>query len=62
MHAGKALIVAAGIALGGTLLAFQLPFHEYPGVEYRVGDIGLPPDYQERTEWAFARLMYPPAP
>jgi len=62
MHAGKALIVAAGIALGGTLLAFQLPFREYPGVEYRVGDIGLPPDYQERTEWAFARLMYPPAP
>ncbi len=22
----------------------------------------LPPDYQEKTEWAFARLMYPSAP
>ena len=39
-----------------------MPFREYPGVEYRVGDIQLPPDWQEKTEWAFARLMYPPAP
>jgi uncharacterized protein DUF4159 len=36
------------------------PFREYPGVEYSVGDIPLPPDWQEKTEWAFARLMYPP--
>lgn len=35
-------------------------FREYPGVEYSVGDIPLPPDWQEKTEWAFARLMYPP--
>jgi hypothetical protein len=44
------------------LLAFQRPFREFPGVEYRLGDIPLPTDYQEKTEWAFARLMYPPAP
>jgi hypothetical protein len=36
------------------------PFREYPGIEYTVGSIPLPPDYQEKTEWAFARLMYPP--
>ena len=54
--------VAVCFVIAGSLLAFQRPFREFPGVEYRVGDIPLPPDYQEKTEWAFARLMYPPAP
>ena len=36
------------------------PFREYPGIEYRLGSIPLPPDYRDKTEWAFARLMYPP--
>src|SRR5438309_12104865 len=36
------------------------PFRELPGVEYRIGTIPLPPDYQAKTEWAFARLMFPP--
>lgn len=36
------------------------PFREYSGVEYSIGEIPLPPDFQEKTEWAFARLMYPP--
>ncbi|HEY2012934.1 MAG TPA: DUF4159 domain-containing protein [Bryobacteraceae bacterium] len=62
MTFGKAIWVAMSVAFAGTLVAFQLPFREFPGVEYRVGDIPLPPDYQEKTEWAFARLMYPPAP
>ncbi|MES1262331.1 MAG: DUF4159 domain-containing protein [Acidobacteriota bacterium] len=35
------------------------PFRQYPGREYE--DFPLPPDYQEKTEWQFARLMYPPA-
>jgi uncharacterized protein DUF4159 len=48
--------------LAGLLCASQMPFREYNGVEYRVGDIQLPPDYQEKTEWAFARLMYPAIP
>src|SRR5215831_19473253 len=48
--------VAAGL-IGG-LFAFQLPFREYPGREYE--DFPLPNDFQEKTEWAFARLMYPP--
>jgi hypothetical protein len=48
-----------GAILAGMLGASHMPFREYNGVEYRVGDIGLPPDYMEKTEWAFARLMYP---
>jgi Domain of unknown function (DUF4159) len=53
--------LAGCAALIGTALAFQRPFREFPGVEYRIGEIPLPPDYQEKTEWTFARLMYPPA-
>jgi hypothetical protein len=53
----------AGAVLVGSLFAFQLPrFREYPGVEYQIGQIQLPPDYREQTEWTFARLMYPQAP
>jgi len=53
----------AGFAVGlGTLCAFQRPFREFPGIEYRLGEIQLPLDYQEKTEWTFARLMYPLAP
>jgi len=53
-----------GIGLSAlTLLwAIDQPFREYNGVEYRAGDIPLPPDWQEKTEFAFARLMYPPSP
>jgi hypothetical protein len=40
------------------LYAFQRPFHQFPGVEYR--QFELTPDWQEKTEWAFARLMFPP--
>ena len=47
-------------ALIGTLFAFQHPFREFPGVEYRLGEIPLPPDYKVPAEWTFARLMYPP--
>jgi hypothetical protein len=58
----KALGLGTSVALLGTLSAFQLPFREYPGVEYQLGSIPLPQDWNEKTEWAFARLMYPPAP
>src|SRR5271165_6784522 len=46
------------IAFLGTLYALQEPFREYPGIEYN--NFPLPSDYQEKTEWTFARLMYPP--
>ena len=52
---------AAGvIAVLGSALAFQRPFREYPGMEYNT--FPLPADWQERAEFTFARLMYPPAP
>jgi Domain of unknown function (DUF4159) len=50
-----ALLVGMTVAL--TMLA-QRPFREYPGVEYE--NFPIPPDFQEKTEWVFARLMYPP--
>jgi hypothetical protein len=49
--------LAGGLALAGALYAFQRPFRQYPGIEYST--FALPPDWQEKTEWAFARLMYP---
>jgi Domain of unknown function (DUF4159) len=54
-------VISALVCLGG-IFAFQRPFRELPGIEYRLGDIPLPPDYHEKTEWAFARLMFPPGP
>jgi hypothetical protein len=63
---GRSALLLSGCALAflGTAYALDrslpLPFREYPGIEYRLGSIPLPPDYQEKTEWAFARLMYPP--
>ena len=38
------------------------PFREYPGDEYHTGQISLPPDFEEKTEMVFARLMYPSIP
>jgi hypothetical protein len=50
--------VVSGLTFLGVLYAVQRPFRQYAGVEYRVFE--LPTDWQEKTEWAFARLMYPP--
>lgn len=47
------LIVVAVFAAWG----FQKPFREYPGQEYN--DFPIPKDYQDKTEFVFARLMYP---
>ena len=52
-------VAALGLAFLGATYA-QKPFREYPGVEYN--DYPIPPDWAEKTEWAFARLMYPPMP
>jgi hypothetical protein len=57
---GAAWLLTGGLALLGSLYAFQLPFREYPAIEYN--NFPLPPDAQEKAEWVFARLMYPPAP
>ena len=60
---GKALRrIGCGLCCLGLVYAFQRPFREMGGIEYRMGAIPLPPDYNEKTEWAFARLMFPPGP
>ena len=57
----KLWLLAGGMLVFlGSMAAFQRTFREYPGIEYN--DFPLPPDAQEKTEFAFARLMYPPAP
>lgn len=38
---------------------FQKPWREYPAFEYN--SFPAPPDYQEKTEFVFGRLMYPDA-
>ena len=43
----------------GAAFAWQSPpreWREYPGQD----NIEIPPDFREKTEWVFARLMYPP--
>lgn len=54
------LLLTSGMILCTAVYAFQRPFRQYPGVEYF--DFELPPNYQEKTEWTFARLMFPPGP
>jgi hypothetical protein len=61
MSVRKLFLAPVAIAIiGGSLLAFQRPFREYPAIEYT--DFPLPDDYKQPAEFAFARLMYPPAP
>jgi hypothetical protein len=50
-----------GVALFATVHASQPGFRVYPSLE-PYDDVSLPPDYQEKTEWIFARLMYPEHP
>jgi hypothetical protein len=52
--------LGCGFVFIGALYAFQRPFRQYPGVEYFTFE--LTPDWQEKGEWAFARLMFPPGP
>jgi hypothetical protein len=54
----KALRLAGGLFVIASLYAFQQPFKQYPGIEHFT--YPLPADYQEKTEYAFARLMFPP--
>jgi hypothetical protein len=53
------------LALVGGLIgagyAFERPFRVYPSLE-AYDDVPLPPDWQEKAEWVFARLMYPQHP
>ena len=52
--------IAVTVALG-TAFAWEKPpreWREYPGQD----NIEIPPDFREKTEWVFARLMYPQHP
>lgn len=37
-----------------------LPFREYDAVEHPLGQVPIPTDSNIKSEWTFARLMYPP--
>ena len=56
----SALFGILGLLIIGSAFAWQKPFRQYPGIEYE--EYPLPPDYAEKTEWVFARLMYPALP
>ena len=58
-HTRTAWRAVAGTLLVLTSLAAQRAFREYPGREYE--SFPLPPDYRDKAEWVFGRLMYPPA-
>jgi hypothetical protein len=51
------LAVVLGLSLFGTIHAFQREWREVPALEY--GDFPIPPDYRDKAEWVFARMIYP---
>lgn len=57
------LICASLLSLLGAgaaaVLFAQKPFREYPAMEGRDSQVGLPPDYTAKTEFVLGRLMYP---
>jgi hypothetical protein len=57
-----AALAGCGLLILGTQRNLPLPFRQYPGDEYHDGQIPLPHDFNEKTEWVFARLMYPSIP
>jgi hypothetical protein len=52
-------LTAATLATLSAFQNFSKTWREYPAVEYNT--FPTPPDYQEKTEFVFARLMYPNA-
>src|SRR5580692_8195876 len=53
--------VAGGLVFVSTLAAFQMPWRVDMSLE-GYDNVPVPTDYQEKTEWVFARLMYPVHP
>ena len=53
--------LGAGAALLTVLYAFERPFRVYPSME-PYDNVALPPDWQQKAEWVFGRLMYPQHP
>jgi hypothetical protein len=55
------LLLGAGAALLSAIYAAERPFRVYRSME-AYDNVELPADFQEQTEWVFARLMYPQNP
>jgi uncharacterized protein DUF4159 len=53
--------LAGAVALVTVLYGFQRPFRLYRSME-PYDNVDMPPDWQEKAEWVFARLMYPQHP
>jgi hypothetical protein len=52
---------AVGIAFLTALYSVERPFRVYLSME-PYDNVPVPPDWQEKTEWVFGRLMYPQHP
>jgi len=52
-------VTVATLAVVSAVFAFQRPFRVYTTVE-GYDRFPIPRDFQEKGEWAFGRLMYPP--
>jgi len=62
MNYRKALVLlGAGAGLITALYSAQRPFRVYPSLE-AYDNVELPEDYKQKSEWVFARLMYPQHP
>ena len=49
MAVGRVLLrLGCGLTVLGALYALQRPFRQFNGVEYSIGDIPMPPDWQEK--------------
>ena len=57
----RMILVVMGGLLGLAILSAQRPFRVLESME-PYDNVALPPDYAEKTEWVFGRLMYPPHP
>ena len=57
----NALWLGLGISFAAVLWGFQMPFRVYRSLE-PYDNVELPPDWADKTEWVFARLMYPQHP
>ena len=53
--------LSGGLVLLASLSALQQPFRQYPSLE-PYDNVPMPPDWQTKAEWVFARLMYPQHP
>ncbi|MBI3279438.1 MAG: DUF4159 domain-containing protein [Acidobacteria bacterium] len=53
--------ITGALACLAVVYAFERPFRVYTSIE-PYDNVPLPPDYQEKSEWVFGRLMFPSHP